>query len=88
MKSECKKLLGTKFEIKLIFENHITDICSKASRKIYALVRVAPYIDISKRWILVNVFVNSQFSYFPLVWTCHNRTAKRKINRLMKAVYI
>ena len=80
-KSECKKQLGAKFDTKLIFENRITDICSKASRKIYALVREAPYLDISKRWILMNAFVN----YFPLVWMCHNRTANRKINRLYES---
>ena len=47
-KSECEKLLGVKFDTKLTFENHITDICSKASRKIYALAMVAPYLDQSK----------------------------------------
>ena len=35
--SECKKLLGVKFDTKLSFESHISDICSKASLKIYAL---------------------------------------------------
>ena len=47
-KSEYEKLLGVKFDTKLTFENHITDICSKASRKIYALAMVAPYLDQSK----------------------------------------
>ena len=32
--SECEKLLGVKFDNKLTFEKHITDICRKASRKI------------------------------------------------------
>ena len=45
-KSECEKLLDVKFDTKLTFENHITDICSKASRKIYALVRAAPYMEL------------------------------------------
>ena len=46
--SECEKLLGVKFDNKLTFEKHITDICRKASRKIYALARIAPYMDLSK----------------------------------------
>ena len=46
--SECEKLLGLKFDNKVTFEKHITDICKKASRKIYALARIAPYMDLSK----------------------------------------
>ena len=80
--SECEKLLGVKFDNKLTFEKHITDICRKASRKIYALARIAPYMDLSKRRMVMNAFFNSQFSYCPLIWMCHNRTTNRKINSL------
>ena len=45
--SECEKLLGVKFDNKLAFEKHITDICRKASRKIYALARIALFMDLS-----------------------------------------
>ena len=37
--SECE----IKYDSKLTFEKHITDICLKASRKTYALARTAPY---------------------------------------------
>ena len=80
--SECEKLLGVKFDNKLTFEKHITDICRKASRKIYALARIAPYMDLPKRRMVMNAFFNSQFNYCPLIWMCHNRTTNRKINRL------
>ena len=80
--SECEKLLGVKFDNKLTFEKQITDICRKASRKIYALARIAPYMDLSKRRMVMNAFFNSQFNYCPLIWMCHNRTTNRKINRL------
>ena len=32
-----EKLLGVKFDKKLAFDDHISDICKKASRKISAL---------------------------------------------------
>ena len=80
--SECEKLLGVKFDNKLTFEKHITDICRKTSRKIYALARIAPYMALSKRRMVMNAFLNSQFNYCPLIWMCHNRTTNRKINRL------
>ena len=61
--SECEKLLGVKFDNTLTFEKHITDICRKANRKIYALARIAPYMDLSTRRMVMNVFFSSQFSY-------------------------
>ena len=78
-KIECKKVLRVKFDTKLTFRNHIIDICSKASRKVYA---IAPYMDLSKIRILINAFFNSQFNYCPLDWISHNSTKNRKINRL------
>ena len=80
--SECEKLLGVKFQNKLTFEKHFTDICRKASTKTYALARIPPYIDLSEWRMVINAFFNSQFSYCPLIWMCHNRTTNRKVNRL------
>ena len=76
-----RKMLGAKFDNELTFEKHI-NICRKASRKIYALVGIAPCMDLSKRRMVMNAFFNSQFHYCPLIWMCHNRTTNRKINRL------
>ena len=50
--------------------------------KIYALARIAPYMDLPKRHMVMNAFFNSQFNYCPLIRMFHNRTTKRKINRL------
>ena len=57
-------------------------MCKKANRKINALARIAPVININKRSILMNSFFRSQFNYCPLIWMCHSRTSNRKINRL------
>ena len=38
-----EKLLGVKFDKKLAFDDHISDICKKAGRKISALARVTPW---------------------------------------------
>ena len=69
--SECEKLLGAKFDNKLTFEKHITDICRKASRKTYALARIVPYMDLSKRRMVMNAFFYPQFSYCSLICMCH-----------------
>ena len=81
-KSDTKKLLGVKFDKKVTSDDHISEICKKAGRKISALTRVTPYIGIAKKRILVSAFFTSQFSYCPLVWMCRSRTNNNKINRL------
>ena len=80
--STCEKLLGFKSDYKLTFDNHISELYKKASRKIHALARVAPYMNIVKKRILMKAFFKSQFSYCPLVWMYHSRANNSKINRL------
>ena len=58
------------------------DICKEAGRKIFALASVTPYMRIAKKRTVMNAFFTSQLSYCPLVWMCHSRTNKNKINRL------
>ena len=43
-----EKLLGIPFDNKLSFDYHLSKICEKASRKLYALGRVTPYMNLSK----------------------------------------
>ena len=80
--SDCEKLLGVKFDSKLRFDQHITDLCRRTSRKIHALARVTPFMNLSKRRLLMNSFFKTQFNYCPLIWMCHSRENNRKINRL------
>ena len=88
--SEYEKLLGIKVDTKLNFNEHLNDIISKASHKVNALSRVAPYMNLSKK-ILMNSFFNSQFSYCPLICMFHSRIMNNKINRLhercMRLIY-
>ena len=81
--SSCENMLSINFDYKLKFTNHIDEICKKASRKLNALVRIAPYMGmIRKRHTLMNAFFKSQFNYCPLIWMCCNRSLNNKIDRL------
>ena len=80
--SNSKKLLGVTFDNKLKFEKHIITICQRANRKLNALARPTPYMELGKRRILMNAFFNSQFNYCPVIWMCHSRALNNKINRL------
>ena len=80
--SDCEELLGVKFDSKLKFDQHITDLCRRASRKICAIARMTPFMNLSKRSLLMNSFLKTQFNYCPLIWMCHSRENYRKIKRL------
>ena len=80
--SHCEKLLGVKIDVNLNFNEHISDLCKKASGKISALARIAPFMSIEKRKVVMNAFCTTQFSYCPLVWMCHSRANNSKINML------
>ena len=54
--SECQKLLDVKLDSNLYFNDHISDLCKKASRKISALARVSPFMILSKRKLIMNAF--------------------------------
>ena len=75
-------LLGITIDSNLTFENHIRNICKKASQKLNALARFAPYMNIQKRRTIMKSFVTSQFSYCPLIWMFHSRRLNNKINSI------
>ena len=75
-------LLGITIDSNLTFENHINNICKKASQKLNALARVAPYMNMQKRRIIMKSFVTSQFGYCPLIWMFHSRRVNNTINSI------
>ena len=60
--SNSEKLLGVTFDNKLKFEKYIITICQRANRKLNALARLTPYMELKKRRMLMNAFFNSQFN--------------------------
>ena len=80
--STCKKLLGITTDSKLRFDDHIQDLCKKANRKLRALARATPYMNLRKRKVLMNAFFDAQFSYCPLIWMLHSRQNNNKIEHL------
>ena len=75
-------LLGITIDSNLPFENHIRNICKKASQKLNALAKIAPYMNIKKRKTIMKSFITSQFSYCPLIWMFHSRHLNNKINSI------
>ena len=51
--SKAKKLLGINLDKNLKFDIHVESICQKANRKLNALARIANYMELPKRRILI-----------------------------------
>ena len=86
-----QKLLGIEFNNKFCFDDHVSKLCRKASQKLNALSRVAHYMSIEQRRIIMRAFISSQFGYCPLVWLFHSRRLNNRINniheRALRLVY-
>ena len=80
--SSCEKLLRIKIDLKPSFDDHIQYLCNKAIRKLQALARAIPYMNLRKRKVLMNVFFNVQFNYCPLIWMFHSRQNNNKVKHL------
>ena len=57
-------------------------LISETSRKVNALSRVMPYMNLSKKEETMSSLFNSQFNYCPLIWMFHSHIINNKINRL------
>ena len=44
--------------------------------------RIANYMDLPKRKVLMKAFITSQVSYCPLIWMFHSRTLNNRINNI------
>ena len=73
LESNDVKLLRITLDNNLKFDKHVSNIYSKANRKLSALTRVARFLPFKKRRILFKTFIDSQFKYCSLVWMFYGR---------------
>ena len=50
--------------------------------------KIFKYVETSKRRVLVNSFVTSQFSYCPLIWMFHNRRMEHMVNKIHERTFV
>ena len=73
-----------KLKKNLTFKKHISELCRRASYRLYTLRRIRKYLTIEKAKLLANTFINSQFNYAPLIWIFANKSSKDKILKIHK----
>ena len=59
--SESEKLLGVRIDKRLQFDNHVKSLCDKASQKVNALSRIAPFMKQEQKRIILIYFIKSHF---------------------------
>ena len=80
--SNSVKLLGITIDNHLKFDKHISLLCIKANRKLFALARISNYLTFYQKRTLIKAFFESQFRYWSLTWMFHSRKSNNKINLL------
>ena len=70
---------------------HLKTLCKKVNQKVSALARIVRILPFQKRRLILKTFIESQFSYCPLVWMFCSRKMNDKINhiheRALRLVY-
>ena len=70
------------------FRDHVSNLCKKASLKLHALARISSSMSPNKLRLVMKAFIESQFSYCPLIWMFHSRELNNRINRLHERALI
>ena len=85
--SRSVTLLGIIIDNHLNFDEHITNLCKTAKRKVNALERIIPKLNNeNSSYILVNSFFYSIFQYCPTIWMFCRKAMNTKINKLHRRV--
>ena len=79
---KAEVLLGITIDHELKFDDHINYLCKKTSVKLNALARIAHFMNVRKKQIIMKSFIESHFGYCPLIWMLHSRGLDNKINHI------
>ena len=81
-KTTTKKLLGITINEHLNFNEHLTYVFKRVSRKLNALLKVSSFLSYQQKKAISNSFISGQFNYCPLIWMFSSIRSYRKINKL------
>ena len=82
--SDKVQLLGITTNQRLPFEQHISEICRKASGQLNALKRLGSYLPFEARQAAVDAFILANFNYCPVVWYFSTSKQVQKLERIQE----
>ena len=78
------KLVGTTVDDRLRFDQHISNLCSKAAMLLNALGRLQKFMGKPEKAAIVSSFIYANFNYCTLVWHFSTCELIRKIEKIQK----
>ena len=79
-----KRYLGITIDKVLKFDDYDYNLRKNVYQKLNALARLASFMKVVKKRIVMKAPIESLFGYCPLVWMFNNRGLHNKINRIHK----
>ena len=82
--SDKVQLLRITIDQRLSFEQHISEICRKASGQLNALKRLGSYLPVEAHQPAVDAFILANYNYCPVVWYFSTSKQMQKIERIQE----
>ena len=77
-------LLGVNIDFMLKFDDHVSDICKKASKQLAVLKRLGRFLIKQGKLVIYNSFIASNFSYCPLAWHFCSSSSTNKLEKIQE----
>ena len=74
-------LLGDNIDYMLKFDNHVTNICRKASKQLAVLKRLGRVLTKQGKFVIYNSFIASNFNNCLLAWHLYSATSTNKLEK-------
>ena len=74
-------LLGINIDFMLNFNDHISEICKKASQQLAVLKRIGRFLTKQGKLIIFKSFILSNFNYGPLTWHFCSQASTHKMEK-------
>ena len=84
LNSKQEKLLGITIDNEFSCLPHVSNICKQESKKLHVLSRICKFMTQDKCRMIMKAFIDTQFSYCPLVWIFHGNS---RINNTMNKIH-
>ena len=78
------KLLGIDTDNQLNFNQHISNLCSKAAMQLNTICRLVKFIGSKEKMSMINSFAYSNSNYSPLFWHFCSCESSQKIEKIQK----
>lgn len=77
-------LLGINLDYMLKFDDHVSEICKKASQQLAVLKRLGRFLTKQGKLVIYNSFIASNFSYCPLAWHFCSVSSTNKLEKVQE----